>query len=102
YEIHRIRQLNRVTDNSYRPQYEHSWALVIGINQYLHLGPLAIACADAESVTEVLVGELGFPKENVHILLDCDATKANIMERFLALDKICPNDRLLVFFAGHG
>ena len=76
--------------NSYCPQYQNSWALVVGINEYAHAASLDIACADAESVAEVLVGELGFPKKNVVILLDGEATKAKIMERFLAFDKLGP------------
>src|SRR5258708_37100944 len=88
--------------NSYCPHYQNSWALVIGINEYAHMAPLGIACADAESVAEVLVGELGFPKKNVVILLDGEATKTKIMERFLSFDKLGPDDRLFVFFAGHG
>ncbi len=87
---------------NYRPQYEKSWALVIGINRYQHTNPLANACADATSVAEILVGELGFPKENVFLLLDDQATRPKIMERFLAFESLSADDRLFVFFAGHG
>jgi len=89
-------------DTVYRPQYDNSWALVIGIDRYVHASPLDIACADAESVTEVLVGELGFPATNVHMLLNDQATRATIMERFLAFETLSPDDRLVFFFAGHG
>ena len=86
----------------YSPQYADGWALVVGINRYAHAPPLAIACADAESIAEVLVGDLGFPKKNVCVLLDDEATGTSIMERYLAFEKLSANDRLLVFFAGHG
>lgn len=89
-------------DSTLEPRYATSWALVIGINAYKHTNPLAIARADAESVAAVLTGELGFPKANVVTLLDLKATRARIMERFLAFDSLAPDDRLLVFFAGHG
>ena len=62
----------------------HTPALVIGINGYANVSPLDLARADAEAVAQVLVGELGFPTTNVHTLLDGEATKRNIMERFLA------------------
>jgi uncharacterized caspase-like protein len=87
---------------TYQPKYENSWGLVIGINQYAHASPLDIACADAEAVAEVLIEELGFPKKNVQILLDGRATRGKIMESFLSFDKIGQDDRLFVFFAGHG
>jgi len=89
-------------DSTLEPRYATSWALVIGINAYKHINPLAIARADAESVAAVLTGELGFPKANVATLLDSRATRAGIMERFLAFDSLAVDDRLLVFFAGHG
>lgn len=87
---------------NYRPHYANSWALIIGINDYLHAAPLEIARADAESVAHVLTSDLGFLEANVIKLLDADATRAEIMKRFLAFESLAPDDRLLVFFAGHG
>ena len=89
-------------DPTYRPQYDNSWALVIGIDQYRYANPLDFARADAESVAEVLVAELGFPTASVCKLLDGEATRSQIMERFLAFESLSPDDRLFVFFAGHG
>jgi uncharacterized caspase-like protein len=86
----------------YRPQYENSWALVTGVNAYVHASPLDIACADAESVVQVLTDELGFPQANVTMLLDAEATRTKIMEQFLRFESLGHDDRLLVFFAGHG
>jgi len=88
--------------NNYQSFYRDSCALVIGINDYTHVGKLEIARADAESVAEVLTGELGFPADKVTLLLDEHATRARIMERFLAFDSLAEDDRLIVFFAGHG
>jgi len=87
---------------NYQPRYRKSWALVIGINQYTHFSPLDIACNDAKSIGEILLRSLGFPPENVAVLLDGQATKAAIMKQFLAFESLSPDDRLLVFFAGHG
>lgn len=87
---------------NYRPHYANSWALIIGINDYLHAAPLEIARADAESVAHVLTSDLGFLEANVIKLLDADATRAEIMKRFLAFESLASDDRLLVFFAGHG
>jgi len=86
----------------YQPFYTNSRALVIGVNAYKHVSALEIACADAESVAEILTGELGFSADKVTVLLDEQATRARIMEKFLAYDALAQDDRLIVFFAGHG
>lgn len=89
---------------NYQPFYQSSWALVIGINSYQHVSPLSYACNDADAVSNLLISEFEFPTENVFVLKDDKATKQAIMDRFLGFsDKVNnPDDRLLVFFAGHG
>jgi hypothetical protein len=85
-------------------KYETSRALVIGINQYKNASPLGYAVNDAHEVSEILVAELGFEKDNVIYLADKDATKSNILKSFLRFsnDDVKVDDRLFVFFAGHG
>lgn len=82
--------------------YANSWALVIGINAYQKAPRLNYAVADAKAVSEALPG-MGFPRQNIRLLLDGNATRARI-ESVLYRDfaKIGPEDRLLVYFAGHG
>ncbi|HBG73840.1 MAG: hypothetical protein A2X25_00980 [Chloroflexi bacterium GWB2_49_20] len=89
---------------SYKPYYQSSWALVIGINAYQNVSPLSYACNDADAVSKLLVDELDFPAKNVVILKDNEATKQVIMDTFLRFsDKANnPDDRVFVFFAGHG
>jgi hypothetical protein len=91
-----------LTTSGLQHYYTGSRALVIGINQYRFVNPLARACADAESVAEVLVTSLGFAKSEVVTLFDDQATKAEILKQFTGFDSLAPDDRLLVFFAGHG
>lgn len=86
----------------YQPRYTGSWALVIGINAYRYTSPLEIARADAEAIRDVLIRDFSFPRKNVCTLLDTQATRARIMETFLSYESLSPDDRLLVFFAGHG
>jgi hypothetical protein len=86
----------------YQPRYTGSWALVIGINAYRYTSPLEIARADAEAISDVLIRDFKFPKKNVCTLLDTQATRARIMEKFLSYESLGPDDRLLVFFAGDG
>ena len=90
---------------SFLPKYIESRALVIGINKYKHAGPLAHACNDARAVAATLIDRFGFPPAEVELLLDADASRNAIVRAFLQYadpTKVGPDDRILVFFAGHG
>ncbi len=91
-------------ETSYKPKYENSWALVIGINKYLKAPPLRYACNDAKAIATVLKKRFNFPKSNITLLIDEKATKDAIAKSFHKYTKelVSPNDRILVFFAGHG
>lgn len=88
----------------YTPLYKNSWALIIGINSYQNVSPLSYAKNDAEAISDILQSDFNFPKENVILLLDDAATKDAILDYFLKYTKenIDQNDRIFVFFAGHG
>lgn len=92
------------TNSVYEPLYTNSWALVIGINEYDFAPPLSYACNDADKFADIICNKLSFPEENITILKDKDATKQNILSSYLEFtsNKIEPNDRVIVFFAGHG
>ena len=83
--------------------YDNSWALVIGIDKYQNVSNLSYAVKDAESINEILVNSFAFPKENITFLINEDATKQNILKSFSDITKKAQdNDRVLIFFAGHG
>jgi uncharacterized caspase-like protein len=86
------------------PHYSASRALVIGINAYTFASPLGYAVNDAEAVAKALRDKWEFPENQVLLLLDGDATRANIMDAYMefARDGTGPDDRIVVFFAGHG
>ena len=88
----------------FHPYYNNSWALVIGINTYQFGSPLSYACNDAGAVAYILTSELDFPEENLFILKDDAATKQAIMDTYLGFYERAknPDDRIFVFFAGHG
>ncbi len=88
----------------YRPEYDSSHALVVGINTYAHVSPLSCAVNDATGVANILKSKYGFPESHVTLLSDGQATKANILRAFLkfADGGTGPDDRILFFFAGHG
>ncbi len=87
----------------YNPEYENSWALVVGIDAYRHASPLGYACNDARAFADQLVDRFDFPKGNVTLLLDARATLQQIrkgMAQFV--QKTVAEDRVIVFYAGHG
>ncbi len=92
-------------DNTdYSPLYGNSFALVIGINKYVNASPLGYAVNDAEAVASLLKDAFDFKDENIKLLLDENATRVEIMSTFMSYTKseISSNDRIFVFFAGHG
>jgi len=76
--------------------------LVIGINSYEGYWPeLENAVNDAEGVAEVLKGNYHF--DTVYTILDKEATRRNIIQKFEWLSRnVTKDDNLLIFYAGHG
>jgi uncharacterized caspase-like protein len=85
-------------------KYSESHALVIGINRYRFASVLGYAVNDANEVAQVLQQALGFPERNINLLIDSAATRSAILDKFLsfARDGTDQNDRIVIFFAGHG
>ncbi len=80
--------------------YNKSYAVIIGVNTYEKWPSLEYAVRDAQAI-EVRLKTLGF---QTTILLDQHATRENIM-KVLGDDlpkRVEKNDRVLIFFAGHG
>ena len=88
--------------------YSNSYALLVGINHYEHLPTpiqLHYAVADAISMRDVLIQYYGFPPDHIKMLLNDDATKENVEDAladFADQTKYQTDDRVLVFFSGHG
>ncbi|HHW4682860.1 MAG TPA: polysaccharide deacetylase family protein, partial [Xylella sp.] len=83
----------------------HSWATVIGVDDYNKWPKLKYAVNDAQAIANTLVESLGFPSSHVILLKNREATHDKIMAAFntqLTNSRIQKNDRLFVFFAGHG
>lgn len=82
--------------------YRKRFALVVGIDEY---GPevqrLKYAGSDAKAIHDLLAKDLGF--DRVHLLLDRDATRRNILAAIVDLkDEMQYEDQFLFFFSGHG
>ena len=81
-----------------------SWAVVIGINTYQHpeISALSYAVNDARSIAAALT-RLDFTLERLFLLLDTQATRQGIEHvLYERLRSAGTNDRLFVFFVGHG
>jgi hypothetical protein len=85
--------------------YKNSWAVLIGIDKYAHpnIPKLRYAVNDVWAVERALL-EQGFSADRIVKLTDAGATKAKIEEMLgdQLRQRVTPQDRILVFFAGHG
>ena len=97
--------MTATTEKELLPQIEgefaHSFALVVGISAYTNdITPLHSAAADARHLAEILEQKHGY---SVTLLTDAQASKAGFKQALAALaTQVGPQDRLLVYYAGHG
>ena len=86
--------------------YRESHAVVIGIDDYKHWPKLSYAGNDARAVRELIVSRYGFKPDHVTLLLNEQATREKILEvlgdRLADQNRVKREDRVFVFFAGHG
>lgn len=80
------------------------WAVVIGIEKYRKVADAEFASRDAIAVREYVIRVLGVLPEQVFLLLDDEATSAEIHD--LVEDRLPQRvqggDTVFVYFAGHG
>lgn len=92
--------------------YERSIALLIGISNYNHnsIPPLSYADNDTNRLKNCLLQVGGWKEKNITTLLNNDATKNNILDKFISLIQKSekqhregrPLELILVYYAGHG
>jgi len=86
--------------------YRESWAVVVGVNAYKNWPRLSYAVNDAQAVRDMLVNTYAFPPDHVTTLLDGEATREKILaalgDNLADTKKVSHDDRVFVFFAGHG
>ena len=83
--------------------YDNSYALIIGIDKYQNVRSLDYAVKDAEDIQSMLVDKFHFQQDNIVLLKNEEATKSSIIQEFSNITKKAGvNDRVLIFFAGHG
>ena len=83
--------------------YDNSYALIIGIDKYENVQNLDYAVDDANSIRSLLIEQFNFPPENITLLVNEKATYTKIKKSLSHVTrKASKNDRILIFFAGHG
>jgi hypothetical protein len=84
-------------------QNSRSLALLIGIDDYIHVRDLRGAVNDVERVKTVLTGRFGFEPDNVTVLRNAQATRAGMLAAFETLiSQAQTNDVVFVHYSGHG
>jgi peptidoglycan/xylan/chitin deacetylase (PgdA/CDA1 family)/uncharacterized caspase-like protein len=86
--------------------YHDSWAAIIGIDEYVNWQQLRYAAHDALGVKDLLIQKYNFKPDHIFTLLNGDATRQNILsllgDKFANPNMVQRDDRVLVFYAGHG
>lgn len=88
-------------EGAFKP--ENSFALVIGISDVPELAHNPMASKEAYEIASALTDPAlcGYRRENVRVLLDRQATRANILNAFQELSRQARQDTLvLIYFAG--
>ena len=87
----------------------NSYALIVGVSDYANFGAeiggdLPGARNDARDFRDVLIAQKGFQPDNIHMVLDLEATRTRIVTEFKSWlpSVVKPGDLVVVFFAGHG
>lgn len=81
------------------------WAVIVGVSEYVDESlNLKYAAADASAFYELITGPLcGYKPENIRLLIDEQATKANIEDAlFDFLQQPASDDVVCLYFACHG
>lgn len=80
------------------------YAAVIGVGDYESASKLPYARGDAEAFYSYLTLDLGVPKNQVHLLVDKDATRRNLSKLLIKTlpKQAAKGDTVIIFFAGHG
>ena len=111
--------LSPLRDGSRPPRAGNRWALLIGINQYEHIGKLSYCAQDMAILAEKLILFGGYQPGCVRVLIDevpegWNPTRSSTLVRWrpdrgniiIQLDRLLqevkPEDTLLLAFSGHG
>ena len=78
-------------------------AVVVGITDYAAAADVPYAARSARTFAQVLRKALGVREENLTLLTNAKATSGQLRGRLRAtLERLEPQDRLILYYAGHG
>lgn len=97
-------QAQKITKVTYEKEKGNVFIICIGINNYNYVPPLKYATADAQAMADRLQQGLGVPEENVHVLLNEEATLSNIKNTLgvKIRQQAGKIDTVIIYFSGHG
>jgi hypothetical protein len=87
------------------PRHAKSYAVVVGIEKYRDVPGVDFAGRDARTVRDYLVESMGFPAENVALLLDDRASSTDLatyLGPWLTDRARTADSKVFVYYAGHG
>ena len=99
--IDRGQRFNWVDENEKSGEFEHSYALIIGINEYgAGIRSLSTAANDARRLADILSAKHGYEVSLLTQAITSSRLEQELCERLPG--RIGKNDRCLFYFAGHG
>ncbi len=97
--------------STYSTSYAKNVALLVGVGDYQHFSKddpngatdLDAPKYDVEALKHLLIKKWKFKPENIHTLIDAQATQQGIMDALHNLEhQTEPGDEILIYFSGHG
>ncbi len=80
----------------------HTYAVLVGISDY-DGAPLPRTDEDAARIARALEANIPADRLEMHLLLNHDATRANVAQAFSDIStRVTRNDHVVFFFSGHG
>ena len=91
-------------DSDVTLERRNAYAIIIGIEDYPGtINDLDYCVDDANSIYNLLRNTYHFQSNNIHTLLDSEATKSNIINAFQLISFIIkPGDLFFFYYSGHG
>ncbi len=91
---------------SFPPLYGESWAVIAAIDNYPKWPKLQYAVNDAGAIRDLLLNKFGFKRDHVITLFNEEATREKLLsvlgDTLSNPKEVRRDDRVFVFFAGHG
>ncbi|NJM25322.1 MAG: caspase family protein [Bacteroidia bacterium] len=94
---------NPAGEEEYIPAKAKNFLFVVSVDDYEYWPKLNNAVKDANDLVSILMSKYQFEFNQLTILKNEQATRANIYKSLRSLiEKITPQDNLLIYYSGHG